>query len=192
MSTDPETLTARAHERIREMLGLEAGAVLDQARLGDVLAMVLKEFIGIDQVTTGAWGQMAPASDARSASRIGELAGAYLKSGSDEDRAALLGDLEAARLLGVCLLAATPRAGQVSWRHVARLAPERLEGVAKAEKKWNESLEFACWRKYKELAGEMDSAGFEDEVMSAIGSYVQTLLDKRQHVTDAADAGGGS
>jgi len=189
MTTDPQTLTRQAHERIRETLGLGAGDTLDEARLDDVLSLALKALIGIDQVTTGAWGQMAPASGERTESGIADLAGAYLRSGSDADREALRADLDSVRLLAVCLLAAAPRAGQVSWRHVARLAPERLEGVAKAEKKWNESLEFACWRKYKQLAGEMDSAGFEDEVMTAIGTYVQKLLDKRR---GGADAGGAS
>ncbi len=188
MPTDPQTPIQQAHERIRETLGLAAGETLDAARLDDVLSLAIKTLIGIDQVTTGAWGQMAPGSGERTESGIAALAGAYLRSGSESDREALRADLDSARLLAVCLLAATPRAGQVSWRHVARLAPERLEGVAKAEKKWNESLEFACWRKYTQLAGEMDSAGFEDEVMTAIGSYVQKLLDKRRQGADAGDA----
>lgn len=188
MATDPSTSGKPASDRVRELLGMDAGAAIDADRAVELLASVLRAMIGVDQVTTGAWGQMAPASEDRGESRLSELAGAFLKTGSGEDRAALDEELESARLLAVCLLAATPRAGQVSWRHVARLAPERIEGVAKAEKKWNESLEFACWRKYKELAGEMDAAGFEDEIMSAIGSYVQTLLDKRRDRSGGAGA----
>lgn len=190
MTADPSTASDErpAPDRVRETLGMDASAPIDPERALELLAGTLRALIGIDQVTTGAWGQMSPASEDRGGSRLAALARAVLERGSAEDRAALERELESARLLAVCLLAATPRAGQVAWRHVARLAPERIEGVAKAEKRWNESLEFACWRKYKELAGELDAAGFEDEVMSAIGAYVQTLMDRRRERTSEPGA----
>ncbi len=189
MTNQPENSSRAGAERVREALGLDGSGRADPERLAEALVMAVAALGAIDQVTTGAWGQMAPGSGERERSGITDRLGAFLASGAEADRAALQKELDEARLLAVCLLAATPRAGQVSWRHVARLAPERLEGVAKAEKKWNESLEFACWRKYRELAGEMDAAGFEDEVMTAIGSYVRTLLDKRRRSESGGDEG---
>ncbi len=132
MTTDPQTLTRQAHERIREALGLGAGDTLDEARLDDGLSLALKALIGIDQVTTGAWGQMAPGSADRTESGIAALAGAYLRSGSDADREAPRADPDPARLPPVRLPPATPPAGPASRRPAARPAPARPAGRPQA------------------------------------------------------------
>lgn len=171
--------------RVRAMLGLGPDAAIDHDRAMELLARALESLVSIDQVVGGTWVQIAPGSGLRPGT-VKRASAAFLEGRS---AAKELGEeLGAARVLAASMLAAVSRAGQVAWRHAARLAPERVEGLARSEKKWNESVEFAAWRKYRELAGELDAASFETEIMEAIAKYVEDLAEKRRR----AAAGGAA
>ncbi len=170
-------------ERVRAALGLGEGGAIDPDRAMELLAATLETLISIDQVVGGTWEQIAPGSTLRGAP-VKQAAGRFARgqAGAEE----LAAELGAARVLAASMLAAVSRAGQVAWRHTARLAPERVEGLAKSEKKWNESVEFAAWRRYRELAGELDASSFETEIMEAIAKYVEDLAEKRRRAAGGA------
>ncbi|MEZ6244287.1 MAG: hypothetical protein R3B57_14730 [Phycisphaerales bacterium] len=181
----PANQAATPEARVRALLGLGGGGAIDHDRAMELLARALESLVAIDQVVGGTWEQIAPGSGLRPGA-VKRAGSAYLDGRSSEKE--LSEELAAARVLAASMLAAVSRAGQVAWRHAARLAPERVEGLARSEKKWNESVEFAAWRKYKELAGELDAASFETEIMEAIAKYVEDLAEKRRRAT----AGGGA
>ncbi len=169
--------------RVRAALGMGEGGRIDPELAMQLLARTLESLVSVDQVVGGTWEQIAPGSTLRSGS-VKKAAARFLdgKGGAGE----LDEQLAASRALAASMLAAVSRAGQVAWRHTARLAPERVEGLARSEKKWNESVEFAAWRKYRELAGELDASGFEGEIMEAIAKYVEDLAQKRRRAAGGA------
>jgi hypothetical protein len=86
--------------------------------------------------------------------------------------------LERTRKLIAGLLGAIGRAGAAYARDRARLFdPGAIEADARAEKKWNESLEFACWRKYVQLQKEYGSeATVEKSIQEAMAKAAENLI----------------
>jgi len=76
------------------------------------------------------------------------------------------------------LLGAVGRAGNTFARERARLFdPNAIEADARGEKKWNESLEFACWRKYVQLCKEYGAEPvIEKGIQEAMAKAAENLL----------------
>jgi hypothetical protein len=57
------------------------------------------------------------------------------------------------------------------------LSPDAIEDWAKMEKKWNESLESACWRKFVQQAREHASEpAIEHEIQESISKAAENLI----------------
>ena len=44
---------------------------------------------------------------------------------------------------------------------------------------WPVSREVVCWRKYSELARDLDAEAIEREILQAVADYAGRLLDRR-------------
>lgn len=136
-------------------LGIQAGKQINPERAAKALAMLFDMVLTLDQLVWTLWKQVAPKSMIRKEAELSRLAGDYLAAGQEVSTAQLLQALERSRKLVAGLLGAVGRAGATYARERARIFdPNAIEADARAEKKWNESVEFACWRKYVQLCKE--------------------------------------
>ena len=77
------------------------------------------------------------------------------------------------------LVSSIGKVGSTAFTQMGQISPLNIENMAKNEKKWNESIELAAWRKYRELAGKLDQATVEAEMMRAVARTVEDIIRPR-------------
>jgi hypothetical protein len=163
---------------LQKKLGLAAGKKLQLERAVKLLALTAELALVLEQLAWALWKQLAPKSTIRKETELAKLAGSYLAGDADVSTAQLAQPVEKTRRLIAGLLGAVGRAGSsYAKKYVTRLSPEVIEDWAKMEKKWNESLESACWRKFVQQAKEHASEpAIENEIQEAISKSAENLI----------------
>jgi hypothetical protein len=163
---------------LHKKLGLPAGKRLQLERAVKLLAITADLAVVLDQLAWALWKQVAPKSAIRKESELSRLAGSYLVGDAEVSTAQLTQPVEKTRRLIAGLLGAIGRAGSsYAKKYVTRLSPEVIEDWAKMEKKWNESLESACWRKFVQQAREHASEpAIEHEIQEAVAKAAENLI----------------
>lgn len=163
---------------LQKKLGLPAGKRLQLERAVKLLAVTADLAVVLEQLAWALWKQIAPKSAIRKESELSRLAGSYLAGDAEVSTAQLSQPVEKTRRLIAGLLGAIGRAGSAyAKKYVTRLSPEVLEDWAKMEKKWNESLESACWRKFVQQAREHASEpAIEHEIQEAVAKAAENLI----------------
>jgi hypothetical protein len=166
---------------LQRKLGLSAGQQLDPERVLKMLVAMTEFSLALDQLVWALWRQMAPKSNIRKEIEFNKLAGPYLGGDPEVSTQLLIQPLERTRKLIAGLLGALGRAGSIyAKKHVARFAPEVIEDWAKMEKKWSESLEQVCWRKYVQHAKDhATEPAIENELQEAITKTAESLITGR-------------
>ena len=175
---EPANVTLELPSEAQKKLGLSPGQALHGERAVKLL-MALSELVGaLDQLVWALWKQMAPRSTIRKETEFMKMAGPYLGGHPEISTPQLAQTLEKTRRLIAALLGAVGRAGAAYGRtYVSRFAPEVIEDLAKMEKKWNESVEYVSWRKYRQLAKEHASeAAIENEIQECITKAAENLI----------------
>ncbi len=162
---------------LKKRLGLDNAKQFSQERAAKSLAMLFDLVLALDQFAWALWKQVAPKSLLRKEAEISKLAGSYLTGTAEVSVAQVSQALERTRKLIAGLLGAIGRVGATQARERAKiLGPEAIEAVARVEKKWNESIEFACWRKYLQLHKEYGSeAAVERSYQEALAKETEVL-----------------
>ena len=163
---------------LQKRLGLNGAKAANAERAVKSLAMLFDMVVTLDQLVWTLWKQIAGKSMVRKEADFGKLSADYLSGGTEVSSAQLQQSLERTRKLIAGLLGAIGRAGAAYARDRARLFdPGAIEADARAEKKWNESLEFACWRKYVQLQKEYGSeATVEKSIQEAMAKAAENLI----------------
>ncbi|HUR45557.1 MAG TPA: hypothetical protein VMZ27_06705 [Candidatus Saccharimonadales bacterium] len=163
---------------LQKKLGLPQGKPLQLERAVKLLIMTTELALALDQLAWALWKQVAPKSTIRKEAELNRLAGAYLAGDAEVSSAQLSQPLEKTRRLIAGLLGAVGRAGSsYAKKYISRLSPEMIEDWAKMEKKWNESIEAACWRKFIQQAKEHASEpAIEHEIQEAIAKAAENLI----------------
>jgi hypothetical protein len=163
---------------LQKKLGLPPGKELQLERAVKLLAITTDLALVLEQLAWALWKQVAPKSAIRKEGELSKLAGAYLAGDAEVSTAQLTQPVEKTRRLIAGLLGAVGRAGSTyAKKYVTRLSPEVIEDWAKMEKKWNESLESACWRKFVQQAREHGSEpAIEHEIQEAISKAAENLI----------------
>lgn len=163
---------------LQKKLGLPAGKRLQLERAVKLLGITADLAIVLEQLAWALWKQVAPKSAIRKEADLSRLAGTYLAGDADVSTAQLTQPVEKTRRLIAGLLGAIGRAGSsYAKKYVTRLSPEVIEDWAKMEKKWNESLEAACWRKFVQQAKEHASEpAIEHEIQDALAKAAENLI----------------
>lgn len=166
---------------LRKKLGLAAGQKLDIDRAAKLLSVTVDLAVTLDQLAWALWRQLAPKSTIRKESEFNRLAGPYLAGDPDVSTAEVMQPVERTRRLISALVGAIGRAGAAyAKKHAETISPEVLEEWAKTEKKWNESLEAACWRRFLQMATEhWSEAAIEHEMQEAIAKTAEVLFAGR-------------
>jgi hypothetical protein len=163
---------------LQKKLGLPAGKKLQLERAVKLLIITADLALVLEQLSWALWKQLAPKSAIRKESELSRLAGSYLVGDAEVSTAQLSQPVEKTRRLIAGLLGAVGRAGSsYAKKYVTRLSPEVIEDWAKMEKKWNESLETACWRKFVQQSKEHASEpAIENEIQEAISKAAENLI----------------
>jgi hypothetical protein len=163
---------------LQKRLGLTGAKAANAERAAKSLAMLFDMVVTLDQLVWTLWKQIAGKSMVRKEADFGKLSADYLTGSAEVSSAQLQQSLERTRKLIAGLLGAIGRAGAAYARDRARLFdPGAIEADARAEKKWNESLEFACWRKYVQLQKEYGSeATVEKSIQEAMAKAAENLI----------------
>lgn len=163
---------------LEKKLGLPAGRKLHLDRAAKLLGITTDLTVVLEQLAWALWKQFAPKSPIKKETELSRLAGTYLAGDVEVSTAQLTQSAEKTRRLIAGLLGALGRAGAAYARKYATsLSPEVIEDWAKMEKKWNESLEAACWRKFVQQSREHASeAAIEHELQEAVAKAAENLI----------------
>jgi hypothetical protein len=163
---------------LQKKLGITPGKPLQLPRAVKLLAITADLAVTLDQLAWALWKQIAPKSAIRKEVELNKLAGAYLAGDTEVSTAQLTQPVEKTRRLIAGLLGAVGRAGSsYAKKYITRLSPEVIEDWAKMEKKWNEGIEAACWRKFIQQAKEHASEpAIEHEIQEAIAKAAENLI----------------
>jgi hypothetical protein len=169
-------IPAESVARVKAAVQIEASKDVNAGRMLDALAIMAEQVVSLDKLVSTTWSQMAPGSGQRRRQALGLVLAKYLTGSDEVGREQMAQDLGRFRQLTAAMLASIAQAGEQAYRQMAKISPDQVEALAKAEKKWNESVEFACWRKYQELAGSVDPATVESEVIRAMATFAEGLM----------------
>lgn len=163
---------------LEKRLGLPPGKPLRIDRAVKLLIMTTELAVVLDQLAWSLWKTISPKSVIRKETDFSRLAGSYLAGDTDVSSAQLTQPLEKTRKLIASLLGAVGRAGATYARkYTTVLSPEVIEDWAKMEKKWNESIETVCWRKFIQQSKEHASeSAIEHEIQEAIAKSAENLV----------------
>ena len=163
---------------LQKKLGLPPGKPLQLERAIKLLVITADLTLALDQLAWALWKQLAPKSTIRKETEFNRMAGAYLTGDAEVSTAQLAQPVEKTRRLIAGLLGAVGRAGSTyAKKYTTRLSPEVIEDWGKMEKKWNESIESACWRKFVQQAREHASEpAIEHEIQEAIAKAAENLI----------------
>jgi len=163
---------------LRKTLGLKPEQEIDADRLLKMATGLTELVHALDQLVWTLWRQLAPRSTYRKEAEFNKLVGPYL-SGDPEVSTQVLGQpLEKTRKLIAAFLGSVGRAGSTyAKQHASRFAPEVIEDFANIEKKWTESIELVCWRKYQDHYKEhATEPAIENQIQEAIVKATENLI----------------
>jgi hypothetical protein len=163
---------------LNKRLGIPPGQSFNAERAGKTLALLLDMVLTVDQLVWTLWKQLAAKSSLRREADLVKMSATYLTGSQDISTAQIMQALERTRKMIAGLLGAVGRAGGAFARERSRLFdPAAIEADARSEKKWNESLEFACWRKYVQLCKEYGAEPvIEKSIQEAMAKAAENLI----------------
>lgn len=166
----PAELPAEPAQRLRASVQMGPQAVLDEGRSLDAAAIVMELACTLDQLVWRTWKEIAPRSTVQHPGDLRRMLARFLAGDQDLSRTQIQDDIQKLRQLVAAMISAFRVAGRkFATRHLMTFAPASIEGNVSSG--WIKSKDVACWEKYKELAGELDVAAIENEIL---GSFVAT------------------
>ena len=163
-------------DRLSSILRAEGRVEIDPERLLELCLAMADLVTKLDQLAWSTWRAMSPRSDFKRRMSAQEAMRRYLSGDPAVPREQVADEIERLRRLAGALISTVAKVGFVAYRQVAKNAPSEIEVLAKPEKKAFESLEVACWRKYRQLAGNLDQALVEAEVLSSLSDSIEALV----------------
>ncbi len=166
---------------------LEEGRPVDLQRLYKLTQSLADFVIGMDKVIWNIWRAIAPRSKIRrDVSVMGDIrhvGGRYLGGDTEVSSAQVNQIVDRLRqLLAGVLTAIGPAGRSFSKQHLSRFSPDAIKDVAMAEPGGMfVTIEQKCWRKYSELAAELNEDAIETELQEAIARYAEDLMRGTSH-----------
>ena len=166
---------------LQRKLGLDPKQTLDRKRAIRLMAGLIDLVVTMDQVAWNLWRNLAPESRVR---RDPGPNGDFRKSaalfvvGDPEVNLAQMNDLLGkTRQLIAGVMAALGAAGKIfAAQHLTRFAPGAIEEEANKEPGFFIGPEQKCWRKYKQVFGEINGAMIEQQFADIIVQYAEDLI----------------
>lgn len=168
-----------AFSRAKAAMQIPADGDADAGRMLEAGALLAEQVILLDALCWKVWRQIAPESGYRSVVPLNTLLASYVSGSGETGRGQVSEALERFRALTAALTTSVGKVGRTVYAELAEFSPSQVESLAKADKKWNESVELAAWRKYRELAGKLDEATVESKVRQAVSRSVEEIVRPR-------------
>lgn len=173
-------VSAEATDRLRAALELGPGVAVDMERAVQVMATVLEKVVSLDDIAWKNWMQISENRRGRGRSDLSNLLGRYVSGDTDIGGSQVTDELESFRRLVASLMLALSQSGEAAYKMIRRLHPDEIEGVIRNEKgSLMSSQEFRCWKRYRELAGSLDSAQVEREILRSLSGWVNDLMSRQ-------------
>lgn len=169
-------LPADGVARLSALLRADGAVSPDGERLLELACAMTDLVTKLDQLAWSTWRAMSPRSEFKRRTSTQEAMRRYLAGDPAVTREHVAEEIDRLRRLAGALISTVAKVGFVAYRQVAKNAPHEIEVLAKPEKKAFESLEVACWKKYRQLAGNLDQALVEAEMLSAMSDSVEALV----------------
>jgi len=168
---------AEAEAQLRLALKLTEPTV-DPVRALEQVGMLADFALRLDQLCWGSWRRISPKSNIRQDKKLQDTLKRNIVGDQDVPRGQVAADLEKLRQLIASLVSAVGQAGrQFASRHIARFSPHEIEALASMEGGgFLVGKDTKCWRKYVELAGALNEASIENEIMETIANYAENLM----------------
>ena len=167
---------------LQKRLGLTPEQKLDRKRAIRLMAGLIDLVVTMDQVAWNLWKNLAPAESRvrRDPGPNGDFrkSAAMFVTGDPEVNLAQMTDLLGkTRQLIAGVLAALGAAGKIfAAQHLTRFSPAAIQEEANKEPGFFVGPEQKCWRKYKEVFGEINGAVIEQEIAGIIVKYAEDLI----------------
>lgn len=154
---------------------------VDLQRTFRLLQMLGEFYINMDKVAWNIWRAIASKSSLRKdttpAGDIRTLSSRYL-TGDAEVSVAQIGQVvnRLRQLLAGVMTAIGPAGRSIARKQLARYGPDAIRDAANLEAGFFSSIEQKCWRKYTELAKDLNEDAIEGELHEAIARYAEDLM----------------
>ncbi|MBN1508274.1 MAG: hypothetical protein JW955_15610 [Sedimentisphaerales bacterium] len=164
---------------MRATLQLASDAEIHWERFGD-LANLLAEFVlKTELLAATIWGKIAAKSSLRPPKQTRKLAGRFLneETGNPEE---LTKELQVLLQFVTAIMTAASQAGEVvAFRYAKQFSPDHIHDLVDNEETLRNrfvSTDVRCWRKYCELAGDLDAEHIEKEIESAMARQAEAFV----------------
>ncbi|MEM7754210.1 MAG: hypothetical protein AAF297_01085 [Planctomycetota bacterium] len=165
-----------AMARAKRSLGLADGAEVSTDRVLEALSVVMEAMRSVDTLAWRTWRSMSQQSSIRKRGDLHVLLGRYVSGSGSESFESVSEDVSRLRQLLASLVASLGQAGDVAYRRVNTLNPMHIESLAGTEKGLAQSPEAACWRKYREMASQLDEATVQSETVKSLAAFAEGLM----------------
>jgi hypothetical protein len=158
-------------------LQLAKDAKLDGVRALELAAMLAGLAESLDRVGWSTWRTVNPKSMIRRSMELRGAMGRFVTGDPDINRTQIKQELEKLRQLLAALISAVRSAGgQFAQKMIVKHSPEEIEKVVKPTVGFIKSADAECWKHYKEAARSMDAASIEQELLSSIANFAESLM----------------
>jgi len=165
-----------AFARAKAAMQIPADGHADVGRMLEAGALLAEQVVLLDALCWKIWRQIAPESKHRSLSPLNTTLASYVSGGDETGRGQVAESLERFRSLTAALLSSVGKVGGTVYAQLVEFSPSKVEALAKADKKWNESDAVAAWRKYRELTETIDQATVDSKVMRTVAQTVESIV----------------
>jgi len=164
-------------QRLRETLQISRETELDPDRTLELVALAADFAGSLDQLVWRAWQKLAPKSTFRSTTPLRSIFSRFAVGDQAVPRGQVVHDIRKLRQLVAALVAAAGMAGQFATRYLARFAPAEIETLVGMEGGgFFVAKEVKCWRRYAELASELNETAIENEMREEVAKFAESLM----------------
>ncbi len=164
-------------QRIRETLQLDRETALDPDRVLELLAIVADFAASLDQLVWRAWQRLAPKSTFRSTTPLRSIFSQFATGDQGTPRGQVVHDIRKLRQLVAALVSAAGMSGQFATRYLARFSPGEIETLINMEGGgFFVAKEVKCWRRYAEMATDINEAAIEQEIRQQVAEFAESLM----------------
>ncbi|MHC5001567.1 MAG: hypothetical protein ACYTJ0_00440 [Planctomycetota bacterium] len=178
-SSAPLSADEQAIATLQTRLGLTE-ATLDQDRVLATTDLLLDFLFKMDRVAWQVWREIAPRSKKRGATNLKDTVGRFATGDTAVGQEQIAGHVEVLRQLVAALIYAVRRAaGDFSRKYSGRYSVAAIEEFVRTEGKGGflQSPEARYWKKYCELAEELDPKLIERDILQAIAEYATRMME---------------
>ena len=157
-------------------------AQVDLQRLYRLLTAFADFVLSLDQLGWGLWKAMSPKSqvrrDATVSADLRQAGARYLSGDTEVSLAQITQVVDRLRQLVAGLMGAIGPAGRsFAQRHLARFSPDAIKDLAALEGGFSfGGADQKCWKKYTQLAKDLNEDAVEAEIVECVAQYAEGLM----------------